>query len=293
MIALFLAQILRISVPYVMASLGGALSERAGVINLALEGMLLAGAFAATSAAHVGGGVLGGVLAGALAGALVAAVYALVVLGFRADQVVSGIALNLLIIGLTRYLLQLVFHSASNSPEIPGFSGPIWGNAYALVTILGVAFALLATGIHLMLSGTAFGLRLRAVGEHPWAADSLGVSVLTIRLAAVLGAGVLAGLGGAWLALDTHGFVDKMSGGRGYIALAAVIFGRWRPLGVTSACLLFGFAEALQLHLQTRTALIPRELMQVFPYLLTMVALSGAIGHARKPQALGIPFARD
>jgi simple sugar transport system permease protein len=141
-----------------------------------------------------------------------------------------------------------------------------------------------------VLARTAFGLRVRATGEHPEAVDSLGVEVTRVRWLAQLAAGALAGLGGAWLALDNHGFVDRMSGGRGYIALAAMIFGRWRPVGVAAACLLFGFTDALQLNLQGHETGIPRELLQMLPYLVAIVTLAGVIGRSRAPRALGRPW---
>ncbi len=280
----FILQGLRITVPYALAALGGTLSERSGVINLALEGMLLAGAFAAAAGSHLAG-VAAGVVAGALGGLAVAGLYALAVLRARADQVLAGIALNLLLVGLTRYLLKLLFHSASTSPTVPGLGGA--GSAAVVVlTALGVLAA------HLWMMRTAGGLRLRAVGEHPDAAHTLGVDVLRARLRAVLASGVLAGLGGAWLALDNHGFVDRMSGGRGYIALAAVILGRWTPLGGAAACLLFGFADALQVQLQTRAPGVPRELVQVLPYVLTLIVLAGVVGRSRPPRALGAAWER-
>jgi general nucleoside transport system permease protein len=281
----FLAQVLRISVPYVLCALGGTLSERSGVTNLALEGMLLAGAFATTCGAYLGG-VAPGLLAGAAGGAAIAAIYALVVLRYGADQIVSGVAINLLVLGATRYLLKLVFHSASSSPTVAGLGGDGATAIWVTATALG------ALGVHAWMMMTPAGLRLRAVGEHPAAADSLGIPVLRLRLGAVLASGVLAGLGGAWLALANHGFVDRMSGGRGYIALAAMIFGKWRPLAATAACLLFGFADALQLNLQATTHAVPRELVQIIPYALTMIALAGVIGRARAPAALGQPYER-
>jgi ABC-type uncharacterized transport system permease subunit len=279
----FFAQVLRISVPYVLAALGGTVSERAGVINLALEGILLGSALTTTLGAEQGG-VLAGALAGVAGGLAVAALYGLVVLRFRADQIVAGVAVNLLVLGLSRFVLKLAWGSASSSPTVAGFGR----GAADLVFMTGVAA--LVVVLHVWLGRTAFGLRVRATGEHPEAADSLGVNVLAVRWRAVLTAGALAGLGGAWLALDNHGFVDRMSGGRGYIALAAMIFGRWRPVGVTLACLLFGFTDALQLNLQGHATAIPRELVQMLPYLLTIVTLAGVIGRSRAPRALGRPW---
>ena len=279
----FVAQVLRISVPYVLAALGGTLSERAGVIHLALEGVLLGSALTATLGAQAGG-IPGGVLAGVAGGVAVGALYALVVLRFRADQIVAGVAVNLLALGLSRFVLKLVWGSASSSPTVPGF-GHGHTDAIFMVGVLARV-----VGLHVLLARTAFGLRVRATGEHPEAVDSLGVEVLRVRWLAQLGAGALAGLGGAWLALDNHGFVDRMSGGRGYIALAAMIFGRWKPLGVALACLLFGFTDALQLNLQGHETGIPRELLQMLPYLLTIVTLAGVIGRSRAPRALGRPW---
>jgi simple sugar transport system permease protein len=279
----FLLQVLRITAPYVLAALGGTLSERAGVVNLALEGMLLVGAFTATCGSYLGGGPLGGALGGIAGGVMVAGLYAVVVLRFRADQIVAGIAVNLLALGLTRYFLKLIFKSASSSPTVAGVEG---FGAYVVVALA----ALLALVVHFVVTATPYGLRLRAVGEHPGAASSLGVDVVATRLKAVLASGVLAGLGGAWLALDNHGFVDRMSGGRGYIALAAMIFGNWRPGAATLACLLFGFADALQLNLQASATSVPREFVQILPYVLTMVTLAGVIGRSRAPAALGRPW---
>lgn len=279
---LFLISALRISTPFALAAMGGTLCERAGVINLGLEGMLLVGAFAATVGSF-GGGVAVGALAGALGGLAVAGLYAVAVLRARADQVVAAVAINLLAIGLTRFLLKLIFHSASSSATVPGFTGRVAG-VYVGAT------ALVVLGIHVWMSRTPGGLRLRAVGEHPEAAHSLGVEVVRTRLVAILSSGVLAGLGGAWLALDSRGFFDRMSGGRGYIAVAAVILGRWSPLGAAAACLLFGFADAAQLQLQTRITFLPREIVQVLPYVITLVVLAGVAGRARAPSALGKPW---
>jgi general nucleoside transport system permease protein len=278
----FLFQGLRISAPYVLCALGGTVGERAGVIQLGLEGMLLLGAFFATVGADHGG-IVGGIVAGAVGGVVLAGVYALAALRGRADQVVAGIAINLLAIGLTRYLLKLLYHSASNSPRVPGFDTSLQTGLFLGAT------ALTALAVQVWLSRTPGGLHLRAVGEHPEAAHSLGAGVLRIRAEGVLVSGLLAGLGGAWLALDNHGFVDRMSGGRGYIALAAVIFGRWSPLGAAAACLLFGFADALQLRLQTGGP-FPRELVQILPYVLTIIAVAGVVGRSRAPAALGRPW---
>lgn len=281
----FLTQVLRITLPYALAAMGGAISERSGVINIALEGILLMGAFGAAVGAYDSGGSTPVALAYALAAGLgTAALYGLATVTFRADQIVSGVAINTLALGLTPYLLKVFYNSSSNSPVIPGFGGnlfatPMFYLALALVVV-----------VHVALTRTAWGLRVRAVGDHPEAAHSLGVSVAAIRWQAVLASGVLAGLGGAWLSLSGSGFVAGMSAGRGYIALAAVIMGSWRPLWACAASLLFGFAEALELQLQMFDMGIPNEITQTFPYVLTMVALAGFIGRSRTPAAIGRPF---
>lgn len=289
----FIAQVLRITVPYALAALGGVMSERSGVVNIALEGILLVGAFTCTVAASridlVAGtqadSIAAGVLFGALGGVLVASLYALTVIRFQADQIVAGVAINLLAYGLTRYLLKLIFGSTSNSPPIPGFGKHILANP---VFWLIVAIAFL---VYVLVTRTRAGLRLRAVGDHPEAADTMGVHVNRVRWLALLAAGALAGLGGAWMALSINSFVAEMSGGRGYIALAAVIMGSWRPQWAVAACLLFGSAEAIQLQLEASSiAAIPNELTKTLPYVLTMVALAGFIGRSRPPAALGKPY---
>jgi general nucleoside transport system permease protein len=283
----FLAAVLRITVPYALAALGGTWSERAGVVNLALEGMLLTGAFAATLVAYATGSALLGVLAGAGAGVAVAALYALVVLRFRGDQIVCGVAVNLLADGVTRFFLKAIFDSSSNSPRVEAFGAGgvgLWAtltHPLVLTTLVLVALSQWA------MNRTAFGLRVRAVGEHPEAAASLGVRPLQVRLYAVLLGGALAGLGGAWLAADQHQFVAGMSNGRGYIALAALIFGKWRPGWAALAALGFGLAEAGQITLQASGIGIPGWAVQMLPYVITVVALSGFIGRATPPRDLG------
>jgi ABC-type uncharacterized transport system permease subunit len=289
----FIAQVLRITVPYALAALGGVMSERSGVVNIALEGILLVGAFTCTIAASridlVAGtqadSIAAGVLFGALGGVLVAALYALVVIRLQADQIVAGVAINLLAYGLTRYLLKLIFGSTSNSPPIPGFGRNILENPVFWLIVV-IAFL-----VYVLVTRTRAGLRLRAVGDHPEAADTMGVHVNRVRWLALLAAGALAGLGGAWMALSINSFVAEMSGGRGYIALAAVIMGSWRPQWAVAACLLFGSAEAIQLQLEASSIeAIPNELTKTLPYVLTMVALAGFIGRSRPPAALGKPY---
>ncbi len=293
-----LAQTLRISTPYLFASLGGAFSERGGTVNIALEGILLNGAFAAALATFATHSPWLGLLAAALAGVLTAALHALVCVRFRGDQIVTGIAINLLSVGLTKFLLKVIFDSTSNSPRIEGLPDwhVPWLSGWAVTdTLLGNPLVLLAflcvLGGHTVMFHTPFGLRLRACGEHPEAADSLGISVGWTRTLGVLISGLLAGLGGAWLALDQHSFTDGMSGGRGYIALAAMIVGKWSPVGALGACLLFGFAETMQLRLQG--AGVPTQFIQMIPHVLTIVVLAGFIGRAIPPRKIGVPYAKE
>ncbi len=290
-----LAQTLRISVPYGLAAVGGALSERGGVINIALEGILLMGALGYVLGAHFTGSAWAGLAAAALAGLLVALVHAFVTVTCRADQITSSLGLNLAALGLSRFVLKEVFGSSSNSSRVAGlpqwdvpllsaipFVGPLFGNPLFLLA------AALCIAAWAVLFRTPFGLRLRATGEHPEAAATLGLSVAKLRYAGVLLSGGFAGLGGAWLAADQRSFTDGMSGGRGYIALAAMIVGKWNPLGAVAACLLFGFCETLQIRLQGGA--LPNEFLQMLPYVVTMVVLAGAIGRAHPPAAVGVPY---
>lgn len=280
----FVLQTLRIAAPILLAALGGVVSERSGIVDLSLEGKLLFGALATEIGAHATGSAAVGALAGVAGGMLTAALYALVVVRFRADQVVSGIAINMLAVALGGYLIQLLYGSSSNAPRIPGLPGNL------LATPLFWLAVLLVPAVHLLLARTRFGLRVRASGEHPDAAESLGVRVPHVRWLAALLSGALAGLGGTWLALENHSFMSDMAAGRGYLALAAVIMGNWRPVGAALACLFFGAAQSLQIQLKTSGILaIPDEIASLLPYVLTMIALAGFIGRTRPPASLGRP----
>jgi Uncharacterized ABC-type transport system, permease component len=284
----FLAQTVRIAIPYLLAAAGGVLSERAGLIGLSLEGYMLSGAFCAAVGSHYAGGPWMGVLAAVIGGGVVSMLYAASAIRFKADQVVVGIAINLLAIGLTRFFLRLIFGSSSNSPRIPGFDVKGSGTGFLALAHnplvwLGVVIIPLVSW---MLYRTPFGLRVRAVGEHPAAAESVGVPVTRVRYLAVALSGMIAGLGGAYLSLDQHQFTDQMTAGRGFIALAAIIFGRWVPTRAGLACLLFAAAETLQIQLQG-TQMIPSQFVEMIPYVLTIIALAGVVGRAVPPAALG------
>jgi simple sugar transport system permease protein len=245
---------------------------------------MLVGAFSATLGTHYSGSPWIGVLSGILGGLIFGLIHALATIRYRADQVVVGIAINLLAIGVTRFFLKLAFASSSNSPRINGFGGRAAAHGFDNPLLwMGL---LSAPVLAFFLYRTPFGLRVRAVGEHPDAAASVGVSVNKIRYIAVAVSGMLAALGGVFLALDQHQFTDQMTSGRGFIAVAAVIFGRWDPVKAALACLFFAAAETLQIQLQGNHV-IPSQFIEMIPYALTIIALAGVVGRAVPPAALG------
>ncbi len=285
----FLVQTIRIAIPYLFAAAGGVLAEKSGVVSLTLEGFMVTGAFSATLGSFYSGSAWIGVLCGILGGLVFGLVHAVASIRYKADQVVSGIAINLLAAGLARFLLKLVFDSSSNSPRVAGMTATTRGESLlgGLLSNPLVWLGLLVTPILMwVVYRTPYGLRVRASGEHPRAAETQGVSVTRIRYIAVGMSGVLAGLGGVYLALDQHQFTDGMTAGRGFIALAAVIFGRWDPARAGIACLLFAAAETLQIQLQGSQA-IPSQFVQMIPYALTIIALAGVVKRSIPPAALG------
>ena len=297
-VLLFAAATLRITVPYALAAMGASFAERGGVVSLALEGIMLHGALGYVLGAWFLHDPWLGLLCAIVAGVATAALHALVTVTFRADQITSGIGINLLAAGLTRFVLVSVFHSSSNSPRVVGLPdlplgaiarvpglGPLLATPLVPLTLLLVPIATW------LLFRTPFGLRLRATGERPAASAVLGLSVARLRWSGVLLSGAFAGLAGAWLASEQHSFTDSMTGGRGYIAIAAMIVGKWHPAGAAAACLLFGAAEAAQIALQGSG--LPSPLLQALPYAVTMLALAGFIGRATPPRALGTPYDRD
>ncbi len=284
----FLAQTLRIAIPYLFAASGGVISERSGLIALSLEGYMLTGAFCGALASYYSGSPWIGLLGAGAGGVAIALLYAVTAIRFRADQVVVGIAINLLVIGGTRFFLRLAFHSSANSPRVPGFGAEESGTGVASLAgnpLIWLGLAVVAANAW-MLYRTPFGLRIRAVGEHPDAATSVGISVSRIRYQSAALAGLLAAMGGAYLALDQHQFSAEMTAGRGFIALAAVIFGRWDPARAALACIAFAAAETLQIQLQG-AQVIPSQFVEMIPYLLTIIALAGVVGRAVPPAALG------
>ncbi|HEY2850875.1 MAG TPA: ABC transporter permease [Gemmatimonadaceae bacterium] len=284
---LFLAQTVRIAIPYLFAAAGGAIAERSGIVSLTLEGFMLGGAFGAALGAYYTGNAWAGVGAGVAAGMALGLVHAVASIRYKADQVVVGVAINLFAVGITRFFLQLAFQSSSNSPRVPGFAADAGGSALAFLSNPLVWMGLAAMPVAgFVVNKTRFGLRLRAAGEHPESAASVGVPVKRVRYVAVIASGALAALGGVYLALDQHQFTDSMTAGRGFIALAAVIFGRWDPMRAGMACLLFAAAETLQIQLQA-AQVVPSQFVAMIPYVLTIVAVAGVVGRSTPPTALG------
>jgi len=281
-VLILLLSAIRLTTPLLLAALGGLYSERSGVINIALEGLLLAGAFTAATVTHYSNNPWIGLAAAILAGMLVALIHGVACIKFKADQVVSGTAINILFLGVPALLSGALFESTGATPQLPR-------NQLMPYTPIFLAFALVPVTWY-VLNRTPFGLRLRAVGENPEAADTAGVDVARVRFAAVMLSGALAAIGGAYLSIGQSSlFARNMSAGRGFIALAALIFGKWRPVQTMLACLLFGFAEALSIQMQG-VSQVPVQFIQIVPYVLTIVVLAGFIGHSRAPRALGIPY---
>jgi len=271
--------------PLIFAALGGVLGERSGVVNIGLEGVMTAGAFSAVVVSGVTGSPFLGAIAGIAAGAALAAILAYVSTKLAYDQIVAGTGCNIVALGGAAFGLQLVYGQPGASHEVPSFGPP----GEVVLTVL--AFAL-AAGLTFFLTRTPWGLRVRACGENPGAAASAGIDPLRTRFWAVVCGGAIAALGGVYLSLaELDLYSDGMTAGRGYIALAAVIFGRWTPFGATGAAVFFGFFSALQYSLQR--AGIPSELMQALPYLAALVALAGLAGRVRAPAADGLPYIPD
>lgn len=301
------AATLRYATPLAFAAIGGIFSERSGVVNIGLEGMMLGGAFFGIFAAVETGSWVVGLVGAAIAGGVLAFIHAVFSIHLRADQIVSGTAINFLALGITGYLFRSIY-GAEGTPsdvaripdiDLPGirdipFIGPVFGQLSLMIWLM---FVLLVVA-YLVLFKTPLGLRLRAVGEHPRAADTVGISVFGVRYAAVVVSGMLAALGGAYLSIGFVGsFNENMTVGRGFIALAAVIFGKWHPFGAFGGCLLFGFSTALAQRLQGSEllpqALTSANLLSTLPYILTLIALVGVIGRSRGPAAVGRPYVKQ
>ncbi len=274
---------LRVSTPLWFASLGGFMSERSGVVNIALEGFMLIGAFGAATAAHFTGSPWIGFFAGGACGSLLALIYALFVLKFHSDQIVAGTAINILAVGLTPFFGKIFFDVTGSTPALALADRFQYEPLVVAILLFGV--------VHLWFTRTASGLWLNFAGENPEALKAAGVSPKKVRWAGVLTAGFFAGLGGSSLSLYlASSFSREMTAGRGFIALAALILGKWRPIPTFFACLFFGFTEALQIRLQGLQIggfQVPMQLIQVLPYLCTILILAGFIGTSKMPSALG------
>jgi len=303
--ASIIASMLVFATPLTFGALGGMFSERSGVVNVALEGMMLMGAFFGIYGSDKTGSWFLGILIAMLAGALMALIHAVFAIHLRADQIVGGMAINFLALGLTGYLFFKLYHGGnipSNIPRIPEvnipwvedqrFIGPAFGNLNLLIWVA----IILVPVSYVVLFRTAVGLRIRACGEHPRAADTVGIDVYAVRYASVITSGVLAALGGAFLSVGFVGtFNENMTAGRGFIALAALIFGNWRPFGAFGAALLFGFSTALAFRLPNAYpwADTYATLFQTLPYVLTLVAIAGVIGRTIPPAADGRPYKKQ
>lgn len=288
--------------PLILGALAGLWSERSGIINIAIEGMMLFGAFVAVAATSITGSFSSGLVAAMLGAGLMAALHAVLSIRYQVDQIISGVTVNILAAGVTRYLnLQLLTPGGFNAPgtmavvTVPGLAdlpmiGPLLFRHQPTVFLM----FLLVAGTQLALFSTVWGLRTQAIGEHPRAADALGIPVNAMRYLNVVLGGLIAGVGGAYFSLGEVGrFEDGMTSGRGFVALAAMIFGRWTPLGSLGAGSLFGFADALQTKLQILAVDIPAEFLQMAPYVLTVIVLAGVIGQAIPPAAIGRPYERE
>ena len=297
-----LASTVRNATPLVFAAMGGMFSERSGVVNIALEGLMLISAFAGVAGAFLSGSAWVGLGFALAAGLLFALIHALMCVTFEADQIISGTAINLLALGGTGFLMVEVFGQGGTSPRVDQFGAvgiplladiPIIGQAFFDQSLLVYLMYLLIPVTFFVVFRTPFGLRLRATGEVPEAVDTAGVSVYRMRYYGVALSGLLAALGGAYLSMGLlSAFTENMTGGRGFIALAALIFGRWNPLGAAGAALLFGFAQAITFRAGGQEV-IPIEFLQMLPYILTIVVLAGFGGRAIAPAAIGKPYRKE
>jgi general nucleoside transport system permease protein len=291
------------AIPLALGALSGCLCERSGVINIAIEGQLLFGAFSAAIVASAFGGVWAGLVAGSLTGGLVGLVLAVFAITFLMDQIILGVVLNVLALGMTDYFFDRLMSTNPNyntgntfgTIKIPGLAqipviGPIFfdSNIFLFITYAAIIV------IQIALFRSRWGLRVRAVGEHPTAADTVGIPVLWTRYRNVIIGGLMAGIGGAFLTVGSVGsFTPDMSSGFGYIALAALIFGRWTPLGSVAAAVLFGFSLELALVLPTVNPVLPAPIMNMAPYVATIIAVAGLVGKVRAPKADGQPYVKS
>ncbi len=292
-----------LAVPIVFGALGGVIGERVGVVNIAIEGQLLAGAFCAAVAGSVTGSPWAGVVAAVVAGVLVSLVLGVFTITYKVNQVIVGVVLNVLVIGVTSFLYSqvLVANPELNSTTrfsnvaIPGLSHiPVIGPSLFNQSLIVYLMYLVVPGVWYALYRTRWGLRVRAVGEHPKAADTVGIKVERTRYLALMVAGAIAGIGGAfYTVVSVSSFGKEMTAGAGFIALAAVIFGKWDPVRAALAALLFGFASNLEGALSIVGAPVPSQFMLMLPYVVTLLAVAGLVGRSRAPAATGQPYVKE
>ncbi len=298
----FLGTGMRLSIPIVFAALGGVLSERSGVYNIGLEGCVLAGAFGGAAGAYATGSAMGGVVFALLFAGFAGVILATLSVLMRVNQIVAGIAINILMLGFTSYLARVVFTGGTSSQNLPGFTPfeipilsriPFIGQPLFHQDILFYMIYLLIPFFWWAMFRTPWGLKMRAIGEYPRAADTAGISVLSNRFWIVTLSCALAGLGGAYIVLSqVFVFTENMSAGKGFIALAALILGRWHPIGALAAAVFFGFADALQLRMQFASPDVPYQFFAMLPYVASIMALVVLSGKVRPPAALGLDFER-
>jgi len=295
-----LAAALRYATPLTFAAMGGVISERSGVVNIGLEGMMLTGAFFGAWGADITGTWVGGILIGLGAGAVMGLLHAVFAVSLRADQIVAGTAINFLAVGITGFLYVKVYGEQGTPDDLPAIPDvhlpidwiPFLGEALADLNLMIWLGLILVALLSVYLFRTASGLRVRSVGENPLAADTAGISPIRVRYYAVITSGAFAALGGAFLSIGfVHSFSQNMTAGKGFIALAAVIFGKWKPGGALAAALLFGFCSALAQRLAV-VAPNTATLLQALPYVVTLIAVAGLVGRSRPPAADGIPYER-
>lgn len=299
----FLESTIRLSIPLIFAALGGVFAERSGVFNIGLEGLILVGAFgAALGTFHTGSPAIG-LLVGLICGLLLALPLAVMSVTLGVNQIVAGIAINLFALGITSFLARIAIGATANTTLLAGFRRfeipilsdiPVLGPILFNQDIMVYSMYVLVPGLYYLLFHTAWGLNIRAVGHNPRACDTAGIPVHGVRYACVLLSGALAAAGGAYLVLaQVHVFSENMSAGKGFIALAAIILGRWSPVGALLACLLFGAFDALQLRLQFENPNVPYQLFATLPYLVSILALVVLAGRNVSPQAIGRHYDRE
>lgn len=279
-----IVQTLMIAPPILITAVGACISEKSGVTNIGLEGIMLSGAFAATAVNIATGNAFLAIVGGMIVGALISLIHAIISIHLKGNQIISGVAINLFAVAMTSYLIKAMYGVAGTTPK----GGDITEIEKMLIVIF---IYLLAVITYFFLYKTVLGLRIRAVGEHPLAADTVGINVYKVRYISVIVSGIFGGLGGAYLTtVLLPAFSHNMSAGRGYMAMAAMIFGKWNPLGAILASLLFAFGQAFANISQTLKLPIPQQFLSIIPYVLTLLALVGFVGKAKAPKASGLPY---